>query len=258
MTCSEIVKKYLRGLNQTMRVEETDSGCIVYTPFMNPNNELIMTFIEKIEGKYRISDMSQTDEFLFLHGLDIKPFSKAEYYFNDILKRYEIKSKDTELYVDVDEENLAHGINAIIGAINSIDHLIYTLNPRISPNFQAVVSSWLDEMKITYRPKVEILSGLTEPVKIDFEIPRHDTTPIFMQALHASMKSSAKMIAYRYDFQINDLTDAGFKFQPVVLLDDSVDEENVWETAYPIFKKKTNNVIFWNDRAELLPLLATV
>ena len=65
-----------------------------------------MAFVEIKDGKYRISDMSQTDEFLFLQGLDIKPYSKASYYFQDILKRYEVKYENTELYIEVDEKNL--------------------------------------------------------------------------------------------------------------------------------------------------------
>jgi Domain of unknown function DUF1828 len=132
MICPEIIKKYLTGLHSKIWVEEGEGGCIVHTPFLDPNNEFIMAFVEAKNGRYRISDMSQTDEFLFLHGLDINPQSKADYFFKDVLKRYEVKYENTEIYIEVDEEHLASGINAIIGSVNSIDHLIFTLNPRIA------------------------------------------------------------------------------------------------------------------------------
>ena len=103
-------------------------------------------------------------------------------------------------------------MNAIIGSINSIDHLIFTLNPRIPPYFQEIVSSWLNEMKVTYHPKVDV-NGFTVPIKIDFKIPRPGIAPVFMQALHASSTSSAKDAAYKVDFQITDLRDANIDFK---------------------------------------------
>ena len=255
MECNQIVEKYLNGLKNVLSIESTDSGCILYFPFLDPSNDPIMIFVEKNGDKFRISDMAQANEYLFLHGLDIKPNTKAEWYYNDVVKRFGINSDNNELFVEVEEQNITDAVNKILTAINSIDHIIYTLSPRELPNFQDEVVKWLTDEKIIFKQKIEIYRGVTEPFKIDFEIQRRAKPQIFMQALHATIKQSAKNLAFKWDFYWNDMIDAGYKFDSVALLDDTI-EDHVWEAAIPILKKKTKHVIFWEERADLLPILA--
>lgn len=126
MACNKIVEKYLTGLKNVLSVEPTDSGCILYFPFLDPSNDPIMILVEQMGDKFRVSDLAQANEYLFLHGLDIKPETKAEYYYNDVVKRFGINSKDDELFVEVEEKNITEAINKILTAVNSIDHIIYT------------------------------------------------------------------------------------------------------------------------------------
>ena len=122
-----------------------------------------MILVEQMGDKFRVSDLAQANEYLFLHGLDIKPETKAEYYYNDVVKRFGINSKDDELFVEVEEKNITEAINKILTAVNSIDHIIYTQSPRDSPNFQDMVSKWLTEERINFKQKIEIYRGVTEP-----------------------------------------------------------------------------------------------
>jgi len=39
MECKELIEMYLASLREKFTVEPADSGCIIYTPYLDPSND---------------------------------------------------------------------------------------------------------------------------------------------------------------------------------------------------------------------------
>jgi hypothetical protein len=255
MDCQKLIETYLSDVKKDLSIEHAEKGCILYTPHLDPSNDTIRVFIEEINDKIRISDISHVDEYLYLHGIDIKPKSTVEWNFNRTLNRLNIKSDGSELFVDVDKEDLADGINRIVNAIISLDNLTYTSKARMNVDFQVEVADWLTENHIIYKPRVNFVERLAAPpVIVDFVIPRVGKKPIFLGAFHSESKQYADTLAYKWHSNIVQLHAADYKFCSSVILDDV--EENIWDKAYKLFNTYADSVIYWEDRNDILPILA--
>lgn len=255
MDCQKLIETYLSGIKKDLSIERVENGCVLYTPYLDPSNDIIKVFIEDINDKIRISDISQVDEYLFLHGVDIKPKSVVEWNFKKTLNRLKINSNGSELFVEVSKENIADGINRIVNTVISLDNLTYTSKTRTSVDFQDEVASWLTDNHVTYESKVSIEDRLAAPpVVIDFVINRIDKVPVYLGAFHSESKQYADTLAYKWHSNIIQLRSANYQFYSSVILDD--DEENVWDKSYKLFNKYADCVVYWEDRNNILPILA--
>jgi hypothetical protein len=121
-----LVNAYLDSLKEKFKIEPADSGCIIYTPYLDPSNDPLSIFIEKVDNHFRISDMTRAFEYLFLHGMEIKQNSKQEWYLNTTLNRLGANLAINELFIDVSKEGIPDGILRLTEAIRSIESLILT------------------------------------------------------------------------------------------------------------------------------------
>lgn len=255
MDCQKLIETYVSGIKKDLSIERVENGCVLYTPYLDPSNDIIKVFIEDINDKIRISDISQVDEYLFLHGVDIKPKSVVEWNFKKTLNRLNINSNGSELFVEVSKEDIADGINRIVNTVISLDNLTYTSKTRTSVDFQDEVASWLTDNHVIYEPKVSIEDRLAAPpVVIDFVINRIDKIPVYLGAFHSESKQYADTLAYKWHSNIIQLRSANYKFYSSVILDDA--EENVWDKSYKLFNRYADCVVYWEDRNNILPVLA--
>ncbi len=255
MDCKEIVTSYLDGLNERFVVEAIDGSCLLQTPYLDPDNDPIIISVEKINEHFKISDQTRTMEYLFLHGIDIRQNSKQKWYLDSTLRRLNVLSYAKELYVEVPREELADGIFRLLEAIRSTAHLIFTAKTRSQMDFEEDVAIWLKENQIESNRKMEFIGISGKPIIVDFVIARIQKEPAFMYALHSETSWYAKTIVNKTIVGWLELRDAGQRFHSVCLLDDTV-EENVWREPYPLLKRRTDTVAFWEERDDLLEVLA--
>jgi hypothetical protein len=253
MNCEDIVKSYLESLREKFTYEPVESGCIIYTPYLDPSNDSISVLVEKIGDNYRISDMNQAFEYLFLHGLEIKDNSGQKQLLNVTLNRLGVSLDVNEIVVEVKREEIPDGIQRLIEAIKSIADLVFTVKPRNYTDFGDEVASWLRENNIMHERKKEY-QGISKPITVDFIIPR-SMNPAFMYALHAEGKGYASVGANRVIVNLIELERAGHNFYSICVLDDIVDAD-VWGDNYDTLKTYSNKVLFWDERDELKEVLA--
>ena len=255
MECEEIVRLYLEGMSERFSVQAVEDGCIINTPYLDPDNDPISIYVKWENDLFRISDQTQAMEFLYLHGIDIRPRSKQRWHFDSILRRLDVNMAANELYLEVQKEDLADGISRLIDAIKSANHLIYTAKTRSQLDFGEEVALWLSSNQIISERKKEFIGASGSPVSVDFAIPRKKRLTAFMYSLHAESTGYARGLANKTIVAWIELRDAGIQFESICLLDDTV-EDDVWREPYPKLKRLTNIVAFWEDRDELLQALA--
>jgi hypothetical protein len=254
MNCKDIIQAYLDSLKEKFVVEPADNGCIIHTPYLDPSNDLLMIFIEKMDDHFRISDMTQAFEYLFLHGIEIKQNSKQKWYLNTTLNRLGINLGINELFVDVSKEEIPDGIIRLTEAIRAIESLILTAKIRKYSDFEEEVAGWLRDNKIISERNQEFRGSAGRSIIVDFVIPRA-TIPVFMYALHSESRGYAGRLSDETIVDLLELERINIKFYSVCVLDDIVDED-VWRTSFATLKTYANKVTFWEDRDELREVLA--
>ena len=256
MRCDELKNIYLKGLGESISLEPVPEGCIIHTPHMDPSNDLIELLIEDKGDMFRVSDMTQAMEYLFLHGINVKKHDlRPKYYLEQNLERFEINLFDDELYVEVPKAELSDGITRLIEAIISIDDIAYTIRLRGASDFREKVAEWLTENEILYERDVPI-EGKNKEAKIHFVVERDNKAPIFLNALHSENAQNAKEIAYNTIMDFWELSKKKIPFVAACILDDEV-EDNVWKYQYPILKDGIGDyVIYWSEKEDILPILA--
>ncbi len=254
MRCDEIVTRNLDGLPQKFTVEPADTGCLLHTPYLDPDNDPITLSVEKTDGHLRLSDGTDALGFLFLHGIDIKPGSKQRWYLDTTLRRLGVQIEESELTVETTEEELPDGVFRLLEAIRSAQHLTFTAKTRSHLDFSEDVASWLAGNGITYEPRKEFLGASGKPVSIDFVVARRSRSPAFIKALHCETQHYASILANRTIVGWFELRNARMDFESICLLDDTT-EDTVWKEQYQLLKTYTSIVGFWDDRDELLTVL---
>lgn len=254
MECKEIIEMYLTSLKEKFAIEPADSGCIIYTPYLDPSNDPISVFVERHGDRYRISDMTQAYEYLFLHGLEIKPESSQKKHLNIILNRLGISFSENELFVVVPKEELADGITHLIDALKTTQDLIFTTKPRKYSDFGEEVASWLRDSGIVFEKKKDYTGASGGIVSVDFVIQTHEE-PAFLYALHSESPGYAKDVARRVIVNWIELEKAGYDFYSMCILDDALGED-LWDASFKLLKTHTRKVVFWDDRDKLKEALA--
>ena len=141
MECEEIVRLYFEGMRDRFSVEATEDGCIIRTPYQDPDNDPISIHVKKDDNCFRISDQTQAMEFLFLHGIDIRPKSKQRWHFDSILRRLDVDTAANELYLEVQKDDLADGIARLIDAVKSagLTPVLSVVDDQLVIGFRAVI-----------------------------------------------------------------------------------------------------------------------
>jgi len=75
-----------------------------------------------------------------------------------------------------------------------------------------------------------------------------------MYALHSETPWYARTLVNKIIVNWLELKDAGHRFHSICILDDTV-EEDVWQEPYPLLKRRTDTVKFWEEHDELLEIL---
>lgn len=254
MKCEDLITLYLDSLKEKFIVEPIDIGCIIYTPYLDPSNDPISILVENIDDHFRISDMTQAMEYLFLHGLEIKPNSRQKWHQDITLNRLGISYYENELFVDVSKEKIPEGILRLTEAIKSIEDLVFTAKVRKFSDFGEEVAGYLREHDFSFERNKEFTGVSGGSIKVDFVIPRSDS-PAFLYAMHSESKGSASQLTNRTIVSLRELELARYPFFSICVLDD-IEGEDVWSSSYRLLKTHTNMVLFWEERDELKGALA--
>ncbi|WAC04199.1 MAG: DUF1828 domain-containing protein [Methanoregula sp.] len=256
MVCDDVVGNLLKDLGKKFKIKSGKTGCQIVTPFLDPSQDPITIQLTEIGDIIEISDQTRTKGYLFLQGVDIKPNTKQDWYFDSIIHQYEIELKNDELILHSNKAELYEKILDFIEAIKSIQYLIYTSKARVQSAFIDDVSVWLKDNSISYAQNKEFTSDTGERIKVDFEIQRHQKDPVFAYALHSESSQYAETLTNKTIVNWIQLKGLNGNFYKLCFLDDEVDDEiSVWKRQLPKLRKFSDKVLFWEERPEILPAL---
>ncbi len=255
MECDVIVKRCLEQLSTGFSVEPSEGGCILHTPYLDPDNDPISIAIGREGDQYIVTDMTDTMGFLFLHGIDLKPKSKQRWYLETTVRRLDVGFRGSELFATASEEELPDAIFRLLEAVRSALHLTYTAKTRSNLAFSDDVSAWLRENDLQAEERKQLIGAAGKPVVVDFVIPRAEQRPAYMYALHSETPWNARNLVNRTIVSWMELRDVPLEFLSVCLLDDTV-EEDVWKGQHPLLKRYTDVIGYWDTREELIEVLA--
>jgi hypothetical protein len=257
MACNNLINNLLNELGQKFKIKPLKTGCQIITPFLDPSQDPIIIQLTEIGDTIEISDQTRTKGYLFLQGLDIKPNTRQSWYFDSIINQYEIDLRNDELLLKSSKAELYEKILDFIEAIKSIQYLIYTSKARIQSAFIDDVSIWLKDNSISYTQNKEFTSDTGDRIKVDFEIPRYQKDPVYAYALHSESSQYAETLTNKTIVNWIQLQGLNGNFYKLCFLDDEVDDEmSIWKRQLPKLRKFSDKVLFWEEKADILPIFA--
>jgi len=254
MRCEDVLSRCLEHLSKGFSIEPIGEGCILHTPYLDPENDPISIFVKEKNNIIRVTDQTEVMGFLFLHGIDLKPKSKQRWYLETTANRLDVQIEGSELFIQTSADELPDAIYRLLEAIHSAMHLMYTAKTRSHLIFYDEVSSWLRELNIPAEEKLQVIGAAGKPIDIDFSITRQNKHPAYMYALHSETPGYARTLVNKTIVNFIELKDTPIKFTSVCLLDDTV-EEDVWSGPFPILKRHTDAIGFWDSKEELLEVI---
>lgn len=257
--CARLLASYLGSLEEQFSIESEGEDCILTTPFLSPDNDPIQIRLTLKGDTVELSDMGESIGFLFLHGVELKPYSRQRWFFDTTLRRLSVSASDSEITTRVPAGEVPDAIIRLTEAIRSSQHIVMTAKARSRISFGEDVSEWLAGSKVDFRRSVDYVGAAGKHYVIDFELALapvgKDRT--LMYAFQSLTPGWANALANRAIVSFLEIRESGLPpFQSACLLDDSVEEE-VWTgPIVATLKRHTDVVGFWEEKEDFLESLA--
>lgn len=252
--CNDLITKYITELKAGFQIVDTDTHCIIITPFLDPSGDHI-EIKAMMDGKRLIlSDNGDTFDYLFINGLDLTDNRKRLITFS-LNNNNAFLIDNSEISVKVkDTDDIGSAIHRLIRAINSIQHLTYTSRPTGIRTFNEEVSSFFVQHDVSFH-SLYILPGKSKEHKFDFYIPeKANEIAIAIKTLSTEQPGYAKRLAAEAAFTFVDIQRKNIKVRSVSLVDDRND---VWiGEAVEILRNYSEYYIVWSKNEDLLNLVA--
>ncbi|MCX7853069.1 MAG: DUF1828 domain-containing protein [Caldilineales bacterium] len=245
---SELQKQGALGYQLLME----PTGCVVVTPYTQPDLAAVELVIEDTSTGYKLSDQGDTIGVLFSQGLTITPAIKAD--LKAIAASYGVEFDGAAFVAFADQNHIGHIADRLARAIQAASFLIYKRAHRIPAHFEDDVENYLIKKRVTYHLNYPI-RGYTTSHEITFFIDKNRN--ILLEPLSASSPTAAKSKAERLSFKWQDLRRANVPGRFVTLIDDTGQKwETIWNApkndALRILSGYSDEVVRWvADREHL-------
>lgn len=241
--CRTLLAELQRDVRDSFTIEPSDSGCLIRTSYLFPDNDPIEVFADRsAEGeRVRLTDLGETMGLLFLQGVEIRGRSRQEWHLETALRRLDINLDGQELVVDVPLRELGDGLIRLVEGIKALSYLVYTTRARIGPDFKREVSDWLEEERVEFESDYPVSGQSGRIWTIDFTREIGEEPPILMQALHSETVGYAVRLAERTALMWVELSEASPAFHKLSLIDDTI-ETPVWEEPLPLLRQYSDRV----------------
>lgn len=225
MNCHKWINEYERWFNQSVQVKESDSGCIIETPFLSIDNDYLTVRIQERNDDIIIGDNHYTMEYLFLHDYDLD--NERIKSINRILNGLNLQLEKDELIAKTTITNFGRMFLNLIQGINNISSLTNTIRATEQKTFKEEIKDYLTEQKVIFTQNYKITGQASEHF-FDFMVVKNDQ--IVIEPLSTKSVSAAKRFSGNLAFKILDIKQAGItNIKSLAILDDT--HEEVWENV---------------------------
>jgi hypothetical protein len=238
--------------------QESPESLIVTLPIARPNGDFIELGIKTIDpSSWRISDLGDTYESLYLGGVDLFDESDKRDEFNQIVADHGLSDQGNELS-RVSKGDLAENIFDFVSAINSVLALQLTVSTKLpSRDFSSVVAKFLAEQHASFEIPTDKIPGKSGSWKFNFSL-NHLHPETLVKTITASNSTNAMKQTQSTVFEVSDIREVRSSLDALVIIDDEGDRKDFWkQSALRVFRQYDIPVIAFNaERDRLLTLTA--
>lgn len=249
--CNNAISAYINTLNKHFECVQTETGCLLITPFLRSDNEYIeIELIVQPSGDIVLTDNADAIAFLETHGLNINRSRDMKRQLVSIQRRFNVNIENDEIYITTNMDSLGESIDALVNTIQDVSYLIYKKIRRGVVSFYDEVEKFLIKNEVRYDPQFPV-QGASSLHAFRFHL--NGTRNKLLEPLTATSPHSALDRAQKLAFRWVDVRDIRPVFNKVAVLDNTAKRESIWEgTPTNILKEYSDKVVLWSNQEELL------
>ena len=254
--CKTAVEQYVKALAEGFEVQETEGGCIVVTPYVRRDNDLIEIGVERQpDGRFLVTDYGETLAYLNLSGVNISRSPEVKRTLAQIGKRFRVEIAEDDISAFASDDALGPALENVINAVVDAAYLVYKRRRHPPVSFDERVEKLLISEGFTYDSTFPV-RGKTEVHRFRFHVNSRSNSLI--EPLTATSGNSALAKAERLAFRWLDIVSAEIPYQKIVIVDDEGPKTTIW-TGRPIevLSGYSDAVILWSGVSQLAGRLRT-
>jgi hypothetical protein len=253
--CKRLVEDYVRSLQGSFRVQETEHGCIIVTPFMRRDNDLIEIGVEPMpDGRLLLTDYGETIAFLNLSGVNVSRSPEVKRILAQTAKRFSVEIGQDDISVFVREGDLAQAFQHMVEAVNGVAHLVYKRQRRPPTAFDDKVEKILISNGYGYEPDFPV-QGRTELHRFRFYL--NGRYRALIDPLSATSATAALAKAERQAFRWVDINGVGADYTKLVILDNEGPRHQFWDgRPTEVLSGYSDGVVLWSAIDQLPSYIA--
>jgi len=174
--CSELVEGYLRWLRSNISTCKVGEACEITTPFLDRHNDYVQFYVQRDNGRYRLTDDGNTIRDLELSGVDFSSAKRARI-LDVALNGFGVAKKGDELTVDSAADELPQKQHALLQAILAVNDMFMTARTTVATLFHEDVEQYLRANRVRFTPKVQFIGQSHLMHNFDFVVPASDEAP---------------------------------------------------------------------------------
>ena len=248
--CKQLVELYLGELEGSFNVYDTEGGCVIVTPFMRTDNDMIEIGVERMpDGRLLLTDYGETLAFLNLTGVNVSRSLDARRVIAQTAKRFRVEIGEDDISTYASEKQLGQALKGMIDAVNDVSHLVYKRQRRPPLSFDDKVEKVLISNGIQYEPNFPV-QGRAETHRFRFYV--NGRYRALIEPLTATSPGSAHAKAQRLAFRWVDVGEANVDMRKLAVIDDEGVRETVWRgRPLEVLSGYGDGVVLWSQIDQL-------
>ncbi len=247
----KLIESYIEWLRDRIEIADVENACEITTPFLDRHNDQLQIYVERSNGKLRLSDDSYILGNLETSGVALDTPKRREM-LQIVLNGFGVQESDGELFVEASTEKFPQKKHSLIQAMLAVDDMFMTARPHVTTLFLEDVESYLDDHDIRFSPSVQFTGKTGFLHKFDFVIPSSRIAPErLVRAINKPSRDNVTSILFSWT-DTKDARPRDSKFY--VMLND--EEKPLPSDLIDAFMQYDVDAIPWSEREKHAEALA--
>lgn len=245
LSCETVLTELKEQVSSGFELVAADEGCIIVTPFVQPDLAHIEFVVRPSADGYYLSDEGDTVGVLSVNGLSLTAETRHE--LTRIARIHHVEFDGAAFYVVASADTIGLASQNLASAIQAASYLVYKRSHRAPARFEDEIETYLVEHRVKYQLGYT-LQGFTTQHHIPFYFNQHRN--ILLEPITATTTSSSRNKAKQVSFMWQDLRRAHVMARYAVVIDDTRNKwEQIWSAAgndaLEILKGYSDIVLRW-------------
>jgi hypothetical protein len=252
----ELIENYHKWLrSNTLGAIDPSSGwASITTPFSGVFNDLLEIYVQRLNGKFLLSDDGTTIHNLALVGAKIRKGEKREDLFNQVLINYGVKLNDEELWIEATSDNFSQKKHNFLSALIELNDISLLSTHNVANLFKDDVRAYLDENQIIYSPDFICKGSSGIEFIFDFQVARKDRE-VVLKSFNSLNRQNLPAFLYAWE-DIRPVREKISKKEVSAIAVINDVEKNVGGEFLEALQSKNASYVLWSQRSQDNALLA--